>query len=997
MRLRTWLLLGVAVLAGVYLIRYESHHSYYQSLFLSRYAKDLTFRVEDGPSDAVRFPQAGPFDVRLGYTAIPRWTPRLRQHGFELTSQARFSPALLQHVDYGLFPPFKEKTQAGLQVFDCKGDSIYAFQYPQRAYPSFEAVPALLHRSLLYIENRRLLAPGRDRANPAVDWPRLASASLALVTRKFDDDGSTHGASTLATQIEKFRHSPEGLTYEPQDKLLQMGSASVRAYRDGPYTLEAREQLVLDYINTVPLAAAPGFGEVNGVGDAAWVWFGRDFEQFNSDLQGAAGVEAQGQALRQGLAIFVAQRRPSYYLLNGRDDLAELVDSHVRLLAREGIIDQPLRDAALNASFGFRERGQAARIRPVIDADKAVTVSRVRLANLLEQTLYAVDRMDLRAGSSLHADLQASVSDYLGNLSDPAFAEQAGLFGERLLSAEKVAAVRYSFTLMQSTADGNQVRVQTDNTGLPFDLNEGSKLELGSTAKLRVLATYLQIIGELHASLAGADESAFAQALSEPEDRLSVWVANTLRGNPQMTLPELLDAALERRYSASPAERFYTGGGVQRFRNFRREDDGRNPTMRESLQESINLPFVRLQRDIVRHAIHQAHRDSAALLQDDTDPRRDELLERFADREGRTFLLRFWRKYQNKDQAERLNNFLEGLRPTSSRLAAVHRYLYPDATQADFTAFLGSRTDEVLTDKRIEELYQAYGPGKYSLPDQGYIARVHPLELWLLGYLINNEGAIFSDAVQASQAERQEVYGWLFRTRHRSARDNRIRTMLEVEAYLDIHARWQAMGYPFDHLVPSLGTALGSSGDRPAALAELMGIIQNGGVRYPTARITELHFGEGTPYETHFQRTPSQGKQVLVPEVAAALREALSRVVEDGTARRLLGTFNAPDGSPLAIGGKTGTGDNRIHNVAASGLSTGSQVLNRTATFVFFIGDDHFGTLTAFVPGQAAGNFRFTSALPVQVLKGMAPMLTAYFENRQAGCNVPEVQVVALD
>ena len=33
------------------------------------------------------------------------------------------------------------------------------------------------------------------------------------------------------------------------------------------------------------------------------------------------------------------------------------------------------------------------------------------------------------------------------------------------------------------------------------------------------------------------------------------------------------------------------------------------------------------------------------------------------------------------------------------------------------------------------------------------------------------------------------------------------------------------MGYPFASLTPSLATAIGSSGDRPAALAELMGII----------------------------------------------------------------------------------------------------------------------------------------------------------------------------
>ncbi|MNT54314.1 hypothetical protein D3C72_1914700 [compost metagenome] len=54
--------------------------------------------------------------------------------------------------------------------------------------------------------------------------------------------------------------------------------------------------------------------------------------------------------------------------------------------------------------------------------------------------------------------------------------------------------------------------------------------------------------------------------------------------------------------------------------------------------------------------------------------------------------------------------------------------------------------------------------------------------------------------------------------------------------------------------------------------------------------------------------------------------------------------------------------------------------MNRTATFVFFIGPRHYGTLTAFVPGRAAEKFTFTSALPVQVLKGMAPILAPYLE-----------------
>jgi hypothetical protein len=213
---------------------------------------------------------------------------------------------------------------------------------------------------------------------------------------------------------------------------------------------------------------------------------------------------------------------------------------------------------------------------------------------------------------------------------------------------------------------------------------------------------------------------------------------------------------------------------------------------------------------------------------------------------------------------------------------------------------------------------------------------------------------------------------------------------VEIEAFLDIHQRWKRVGYPFDHLVPSLATAIGSSGDRPAALAELMGIILNDGVRMPTLRIDTLHFATDTPYETRLISDPDRGERVLPAEVAKALRGALSQVVDAGTARRVSGSFKLPDGTPLVMGGKTGTGDNRIESFGAGGRILGSRSLNRTATFVFYIGDSHFGTLTAFVPGRAAESFKFTSALPVQVLKGMAPLLMPYLvPGTHTLCNIP--------
>jgi hypothetical protein len=50
--------------------------------------------------------------------------------------------------------------------------------------------------------------------------------------------------------------------------------------------------------------------------------------------------------------------------------------------------------------------------------------------------------------------------------------------------------------------------------------------------------------------------------------------------------------------------------------------------------------------------------------------------------------------------------------------------------------------------------------------------------------------------------------------------------------------------------------------------------------------------------------------------------------------------------------------------------------VDRTATFVFYLGDRFFGTVTAYVPGQDADDFDFSSALAVQLLKALQPELT---------------------
>ncbi|WP_445425059.1 transglycosylase domain-containing protein [Alishewanella sp. HL-SH06] len=971
-----WLLWLLVLLLLAGLVYQEARTSFLQARVLHYLATQLTFEQGTGPAPAEQqpiYPTGGPFDQRAGYSHLADWLIKLNNSGFNITSQSRFSPSLQRYTDWGLYPPYAEKTQWGLQIFDCQQQPLFSYQTPELQYAQFSDVAPLMLRILLFIENRDLFQAA-PLTNPAIDWSRLAVAGLAQVQKLAGQEAAAAGGSTLATQIEKYRHSPQGFTSGFADKLRQMASASIRAYQPGLETMARRMQIALDYINTVPLAATPQAGEIHGIADGLNAWFGVDAMQVNRLLQDAEPTAAHGQALRQVLALFIAQRRPSFYLLQGRAELEELVDSHLRLLRQFNILSPAWYAAANEQTLNFNQQAR----QTTRKLDKTALLVRNRVAGLLDRSLYQTDRLDLTVQTTLNLPLQAKINRYLQQLSQLPAANNAGIIGQRLLQENQIGNVKYSFTLYESTPLGNKLRVQTDNHAeQPFDLNEGSKLELGSTAKLRTLATYLEMVAEIHQLYAEESPQQLAFLDIAPQDELSQWAINYLIANPGVSLLTMLNAAMDREFSADPRSSFFTGGGLHTFGNFRREEDRMTPTLRKALYESINLPFVRLMQELVQYSIHHGESSSYQLLKNDNDPRRDQYLRRFADHEGVKYLQRFWRKYHKLSANERLDVFLNGLRQTPDRLSAGYRFINPSQSESEFISAMQQRfTDNPLTTQQWRQLYKKYSPSEFSLPDQAYLARSHPLELWLLAYLQQQPAATLAEATTLSADVRQQAYQWLFRTQSRSARDNRIRTMLEIEAFWDIHQRWQRMGYPFEYLVPSLATALGSSGDRPAALAELMGIIQNGGKRLPMFRIAGVHFAANTPYDVALSRTEVQITRVMAPEVAQVLRENLAGVVQLGTGRRLLPHFSLSNLPDLAIiGGKTGTGDNRISTVNSRGETVQSRALNRTATFAFYLSDNYFGVISVYIPGNAADDYSFTSALPLQVLNGMSPLL----------------------
>ncbi len=994
-RWRGWLLgftvVGAIIAGAVY---YEMEHSTLQARFIAGMAQEMRYTVESGaaPEDEIHYPGSGPFDLRMGYTALPDFLTALQERGYTIDAQARWSEKLQQSWAWGLFPPYHEKARAGLTIHDKNGDELYDSRYPRDTYTTFEEIAPLIVNTLLFIENRELLETTHPHRNPAIEWDRMARVTSGLALNMIrTEDEKLAGGSTLATQIEKYRHSPDGLTSSPIEKLRQMGSATLRAYLDGEDTAVARRNIARDYINTVPLAARSGFGEVNGIGDGLKVWYDMDVNQVNATLQrndvdSEGTLAAQAMAYKQVLSLFLAQRRPSYYLSSaGPQRLNDLANVYLELLAREHVITPALRDAAAAISLRYGPPMSQRNATPYA-SDKAINVTRTRLTGMLElKSLYELDRTDLAVNTTFDKSMQKIVSQTLRKMQDPEAARAAGLFGERLLHEDNdLSKVIYSFTLMERTPTANLVRVQADNYDQPFDINEGVKLDLGSSAKLRTLVSYLNIIAALHKEYAVLEPAELAKIAVANNNVLARWAIDYLRTQPKRELSDMLAAAMERTYSANPGEQFFTGGGVHTFANFDKLDNGKIVTVREAMRSSINLPFVRMMRDIVRYHMLQIPGSTAKLLEDVNDKRRSGYLERFADKEGSTFIQHFYRKYKGKGADEILELLLKSTRLTPPRLALIYNRTVIEPSDEAFIKFFHQwLPDNKMSDGDIQSLSQRYGIGSYNLADQGYIASIHPLELWTASYMVRNPSVKSAELLAASAAERQEVYSWLRKTRHKNAQDIRIRQLLETEAFIEIHKEWKQLGYPFDSLVPSYATSIGSSADRPAALAELMGILVNDGKHLPTVRIDNMRFAADTPYETSVKYQPPAGQQLIDPSVAAEARKALRDVVENGTARRLKQSFTDAEGNIMAVGGKTGTGDHRYEVFGSGGQLIKSTVMNRTATFVFYIGDRYYGTLTAFVPGVEAGNYHFTSGLPVQLLKTLAPELAPYIRGEK--------------
>ncbi|MEW6600254.1 MAG: transglycosylase domain-containing protein, partial [Nitrospirota bacterium] len=959
---------------------YEWRTSIIQSWVYSNYAKKLHFNVGRGPSPSIVFPEEGPFNKRRGYVRIPAFIDNLEKNNYLITRQARFSPELANAVREGISPPYEEKSAAGLTILDRLGIPLYESVPNERIYTSFEDIPEDVIKILLFIENRELLSPMDESQNPVLEWDRMAKAGIKFVGSKIGLPTTVEGGSTLATQLEKYQHSVGGRTGGAKEKIRQITSASLRVYRTGRDTTVSRREIVTDYINTVPLASVAGYGEVHGLGEGLWAWFNTDIRELSDVLRSSdissSGVAARAEAYKKVMVLFLSVKAPTFYLITNKQALKKRLDMFTDLMLKEGEISVTFHNALKAAPVELR----AGRIDPPVSSAmerKAPNSIRYHLLKVLALPgFYDLDRLDLTVHSTMDSDVQKKVAQMLSRLKDPEYVKSAGLLQERMLEHGDPKEMIYSFVLYEKTDFGNALRVQADNLDKPLNINEGVKLDMGSTAKLRTLAHYLQIIAGTYEQLKGREAASLRSDPLLDRDPITRWIVQQMTAKSDITLNELLEASMQRKYSGNPGEVFFTGGGQHTFVNFKKTDN-RIMTLYEGLQNSVNLVFIRLMRDLVYYHMARLDVDTKAILEDQNYPDRQKFLKKIADDESREFLSGFVVKYRGLTIDQSIERLL-GTKKTSQRHLAILFYsLHPSASQQELYDWLKQRRPEVpdLSEQTAARLARAYGRPELTISDYGYLISRHPLELWTIGRLQADPKVEWKVLIESSADAREQTGKWLLLPRNKKAQDLRLKILFEKMAFVEMHKEWKKLGYPFNSLVASYATAIGSSADRPSALAELMGIIVNDGVHMPSLKVTSLHFAKDTPYETELQLKTDRGQRVMPAEVAAVLKKALAGVVEGGTARRVYGVLKGPGGTPVVIGGKTGTGDNRFETYAKGGKLISSRVVNRTATFVFYIGDRHFGVVTAFMPGKEAADYSFTSSLPVQVLRLLAPEL----------------------
>lgn len=674
-------------------------------------------------------PAEGPKDIKLCYNLVSDLRKTLPLHGDIVSPQVSWT----QHGigPYTLPPIFDRPINAGLRITDSQGRLMYdATKHTVRPYHKFDEVPNLLALAFGFVEDQNILNPNKKPTfNSAVNIRRSGNAVLENVAKSVGLRDGASGGSTIPVQVAKLEAWKDGKTRDIFDKLDQHVFASVRQYQDGSDTTGRRHSEFVNYLNTVSFAGHPAVGEIMGVREAMAVLFSST--DYDSILkQGKEDIKT-ARIFRQIFTLAMAVQMPDRVLrdkpvksdvsMRGFQMAQKRLDNLLPKLAKEGIITPAFAEMVAAQKLDYANLGKNPSLPPPFARDKSVDSLRLSVMNSLnlnpKDGLYVLDHCDLTIQSTLDRSMNEALNRRFRDYNDPTTAMNSGLTGDKKLRPQTASRAIWGITINQVMPDGRTVtRVSTDTFQGALDLNKGGKQNFGSTQKLRMLTSYLDVIADLHRDLARKDASELAGMSVHPNDKLTRWAVDYLIDPAtEKSLNGMLVASLQRKYSAAPAG-FFTGGGMNYPQNFERKNNGGQFTVEQALWQSINLSWFRITEDIREHNKWYRLKTNPDIMSGkNTDPTvqsiRTTYMDKYALHEGSLFLERAWKRMRDKDGGQIHAEMLKRTTGAATPLTVAHFSIMPDASYGSMLAMLKKNcTAKCPDDKKARELFELHAP-----------------------------------------------------------------------------------------------------------------------------------------------------------------------------------------------------------------------------------------------------------------------------------------------
>ena len=336
--------------------------------------------------------------------AIPSchfFNPGLTAQNYRVTQQVRQSETMLSLLEHGVSPPYPERPDTGLEIRGVDGSPLFRYGQSEFLFGKIDDIPPLLVKTLLFLENRDLDHPATPWQNPVIEWDRTLKAALMYVGAKLHLPVPVQGGSTLAVQLEKFRHSPNGRTDTPLEKLRQISRRQPQSLpRQAPIPVLGAS--ASSSIISIPCrwprrpvtARFTVLAKVSSPGSACASIRRR------AALNEPGRTPAKVRAFKYILTLLISVRAPSVFLVDERDSLEEKVDQFTRLMARAGLIDWELAAQVQDMPIRFLPAAPLPP-QPSSSRNKAANAIRTNMMDALGVTnLYDLNRLHLQVDST---------------------------------------------------------------------------------------------------------------------------------------------------------------------------------------------------------------------------------------------------------------------------------------------------------------------------------------------------------------------------------------------------------------------------------------------------------------------------------------------------------------------------------------------------------------------------------------------------------------------